>query len=125
MEQSRQARLSRSRRAKARSRLPFGALSSLPAGDEATGEPTLPQPAPHVCKLVRLRGGDLYRLKEILGHANVETTLKYAHLRPEALCEEMQKMFGDGSTDFALGDGASHAAGEGTSSRGDDASEAE
>lgn len=66
-----------------------------------------------------MRRGDLYRLKETPGHANVETTLKYARLRSEALREEMQKTFGGGSTNFALGDGASHAAGGGTSSRGD------
>ena len=41
-----------------------------------------------------MRGGDLYRLKEIMGHADMKTTLKYAHLRPEALMEEMEKCFG-------------------------------
>lgn len=40
------------------------------------------------------RGGDLYRLKEVLGHADVKTTLKYAHLRPDALRAEMEKHFG-------------------------------
>jgi len=40
------------------------------------------------------RGGDLYRLKEILGHADMKTTLRYAHLRPDALRQEMQKCFG-------------------------------
>ncbi len=40
------------------------------------------------------RGGDLYRLKELLGHAGIEETLRYAHLRPEALREEMEKCFG-------------------------------
>jgi len=43
-----------------------------------------------------LRGGDLYRLKEVLGHADIQTTMIYAHLRPEALREEMEKCFGTG-----------------------------
>jgi integrase len=40
------------------------------------------------------RGGDLYRLKEIMGHADMKTTMNYAHLRPDALIEEMEKCFG-------------------------------
>ena len=40
------------------------------------------------------RGGDLYRLKEIMGHADIKTTLKYANLSPEALVKEMEKCFG-------------------------------
>lgn len=43
---------------------------------------------------VSTRGGDLYRLKEIMGHADMKTTVKYAHLRPDALIEEMEKCFG-------------------------------
>ncbi len=41
-----------------------------------------------------LRGGDLYRLKEVMGHADIQTTMIYAHLRPDALREEMEKCFG-------------------------------
>jgi site-specific recombinase XerD len=41
-----------------------------------------------------IRGSDLYRLKEIMGHADMKTTMKYAHLRPDALIEEMEKCFG-------------------------------
>jgi site-specific recombinase XerD len=51
-----------------------------------------------------MRGGDLYRLKEILGHAGMETTLKYAHLQSEALQEEMQQTFGAGNAHFASQD---------------------
>ena len=40
------------------------------------------------------RGGDLYRLKEVLGHADIKTTMKYAHLRPESLLEEAERLFG-------------------------------
>lgn len=38
---------------------------------------------------------DLYRLKEIMGHADMKTTLVYAHLRPDALKHEMERCFGD------------------------------
>lgn len=40
------------------------------------------------------RGGDLYRLKEVLGHADIKTTMKYAHLRPETLLQEAERIFG-------------------------------
>lgn len=43
-----------------------------------------------------MRGGDLYRLKEIMGHADMKTTLRYARLRPDALVEEMEKCYGEG-----------------------------
>ena len=39
-------------------------------------------------------GGDLYRLKEVLGHASIEQTMKYAHLRPEAQKDDMDRIFG-------------------------------
>ena len=42
------------------------------------------------------RGGDLYRLKEVLGHADIQTTMKYAHLRRESLLEEAERIFGHG-----------------------------
>lgn len=42
-----------------------------------------------------LRGGDLYGLKEVLGHADIQTTMIYAHLRPDAIREEMEKCFGN------------------------------
>lgn len=42
-------------------------------------------------------GADLYRVKELLGHADIETTQRYAHLRPESLRSAVQKAFGDTS----------------------------
>lgn len=42
------------------------------------------------------RKGDLYHLKEILGHKDIKTTLRYAHLRPDALRAEMEHTFGAG-----------------------------
>lgn len=41
-----------------------------------------------------LRGGDLFRLKEVLGHSDIRETMIYAHLRPDALKEEMIRCFG-------------------------------
>lgn len=42
------------------------------------------------------RGMDVYKLKEIMGHARIETTLVYAKLRPVTLSEEMERAFGRG-----------------------------
>jgi integrase len=42
------------------------------------------------------RGVDVYRLKEIMGHARIETTLQYARLRPVTLFSEMERAFGGG-----------------------------
>lgn len=39
-------------------------------------------------------GMDLFKLKEILGHASIEQTMIYAHLRPEAQKEDMERIFG-------------------------------
>lgn len=33
-----------------------------------------------------------------MGHADIKTTLKYAHLRPDALTKEMEKCFGSNSS---------------------------
>jgi len=38
-----------------------------------------------------LAGVDLYAVKEILGHRDVETTLRYAHLRPDYLQEAVNR----------------------------------
>ena len=38
-----------------------------------------------------MRGGQLQTLKEILGHADLKMTLRYAHLAPEHLRSEMLK----------------------------------
>lgn len=42
------------------------------------------------------RGMDVYKLKEIMGHARIETTLVYAKLRPATLADEMERAFGKG-----------------------------
>lgn len=42
------------------------------------------------------RGVDVFQLKEIMGHADVKTTLKYAKLRPVTLAQAMQRAFGSG-----------------------------
>jgi len=38
-----------------------------------------------------MRGGSLQALKELLGHADLKMTLRYAHLAPEHLRGEMAK----------------------------------
>ena len=38
-----------------------------------------------------MRGGSLQALKEILGHADLKMTLRYAHLAPEHLRGEIVK----------------------------------
>ena len=42
------------------------------------------------------RGVDIYRVKEMMGHARIETTLKYARLRPAALADELERALGGG-----------------------------
>ncbi len=41
-----------------------------------------------------LDGMDLYRLRDILGHADLSQTMRYAHLRPEAQINDMERIFG-------------------------------
>jgi hypothetical protein len=38
-----------------------------------------------------MRGGSLQALKEILGHATLAMTMRYAHLAPEHLRSEVEK----------------------------------
>ena len=48
--------------------------------------------------MATLWGRDLYRLKEIMRHADIDTTQKYAYFRPDALREEMNKCFGESAS---------------------------
>ncbi len=41
-----------------------------------------------------MRGGNLYELKEILGHKDVKMTMRYAHLSPNHLRASMERMEG-------------------------------
>jgi len=45
----------------------------------------------HFASWFMMRGGQLQALKEILGHADLKMTLRYAHLAPEHLRSEMLK----------------------------------
>lgn len=48
------------------------------------------------------RGGDIYALKELLGHVRIENTLIYAKMRPERLIAEMRKMEDEGQKGMVL-----------------------
>ncbi len=39
-------------------------------------------------------GVDLYRVKELMGHASIQTTMRYAHLAPDNLRNEVERVFG-------------------------------
>lgn len=41
-----------------------------------------------------MAGVDLFRVKELLGHASIETTMRYAHLRPQSFKSEIERVFG-------------------------------
>jgi len=48
----------------------------------------------HFASWFVMRGGSLRALQEILGHADLKMTLRYAHLAPEHLRQEMAKTEG-------------------------------
>jgi integrase len=50
-----------------------------------------------------MRGGDLFKLQKVLGHANVTMTNRYAHLQPAAFAEDYGR-FGSGALgrDFSV-----------------------
>lgn len=48
----------------------------------------------HFASWFAMRGGSLQALKEILGHADMKMTLRYAHLAPEHLRSEIVKTEG-------------------------------
>ena len=41
-----------------------------------------------------IAGVDLYRVKELLGHKSIETTMRYAHLAPHNLKHDVERVFG-------------------------------
>ena len=41
-----------------------------------------------------MAGVDLYRVKELLGHASIETTMRYAHLAPDSYKHDVERVFG-------------------------------
>ena len=48
----------------------------------------------HFASWFVMRGGSLQALKEILGHADLKMTLRYAHLAPDHLRNEIEKTDG-------------------------------
>jgi integrase len=53
-----------------------------------------------------MAGVDLFRVKELLGHASIETTMRYAHLQPKSFKSEIERVFGDGSEPGRVEDSA-------------------
>ena len=45
----------------------------------------------HFASWFAMRGGSLQALKEILGHQDIKMTLRYAHLAPDHLRQEVAK----------------------------------
>jgi len=43
-----------------------------------------------------MAGVDLYRVKELMGHASIQTTMRYAHLAPDTLKSVVERVFGSG-----------------------------
>ncbi len=55
----------------------------------------------HFASCFVVRGGSLRALQEILGHADLKMTLRYAHLAPEHLRQEMAKTEGPITAGFS------------------------
>jgi integrase len=57
-------------------------------------------------------GGDLYRLSRILGHATLQMTTRYGHLRTDDLHDELQRLAQNRSREHQIGTPKSRAEGE-------------
>ncbi len=67
-------------------------VAGLDAMNRLDGEPfTLHGCRHHFASWFMMRGGSLQALKELLGHADIKTTLIYAHLSPAHLRDEVVK----------------------------------
>jgi len=53
-----------------------------------------------------MAGVDLFRVQKLLGHASIETTMRYAHLQPKSFKGEIERVFGEGSTPGHVEEGA-------------------
>jgi integrase len=51
----------------------------------------------HFASWFVMRGGSLQALKELLGHADLKMTLRYAHLSPDHRRAEVEKTAGKGA----------------------------
>ena len=43
-----------------------------------------------------MAGVDLFRVKELLGHVDISTTMRYAHLAPTSFKNDLERVFGNG-----------------------------
>ena len=41
-----------------------------------------------------IAGVDLYRVKELLGHKSIESTMRYSHLAPHNIKGDVERVFG-------------------------------
>ncbi len=48
-----------------------------------------------------MAGVDLFRVRELLGHADISTTMRYAHLAPKSFKYDLERVFGGDSTNHA------------------------
>jgi len=74
------------------------AAARIPQGISACRSlrPTLPRPSAHLCESVDDAGGELYALKDILGHKTIAMTQRYAHLSPaykRAMVDRMEQIW--------------------------------
>ena len=46
-----------------------------------------------------MAGVDLFRVKELLGHADISTTMRYAHLAPKGFENDVERVFGGDAHD--------------------------
>lgn len=47
-------------------------------------------------------GVDLFRVKELLGHADISTTMRYAHLAPKVFRDDLERVFGSVRSDAGI-----------------------
>ena len=49
-------------------------------------------------------GVEIFTVKKLLGHADISTTMRYAHLSPKSLKNDVERVFGGGGDDDRIGE---------------------